>query len=85
MDCPSGEELPSSRILSLLGARDGSLWIGTDAGLAHLVKNRLILYENERWWVSYIFEDRDGKIWIDHHRPEDDAHPLCEVLASSLL
>ena len=74
----SGEELPSFRILSLLGARDGSLWIGTDAGLAHLVKNRLILYEkNERWWVSYIFEDRDGKIWIDHHRRPSSLRGPC--------
>src|SRR5271154_6835447 len=33
---PEGNELPSSRINSLLGARDGSLWIGTSTGLARL-------------------------------------------------
>ena len=31
-DPPSGEKLPSQRINSLLGATDGSLWIGTAAG-----------------------------------------------------
>jgi ligand-binding sensor domain-containing protein len=30
---PSGEKLPSTWINSMLGARDGSLWIGTEAGL----------------------------------------------------
>ena len=32
---PAGRELPQSRIWTLLGSRDGSLWIGTDVGLAH--------------------------------------------------
>jgi len=77
----SGEDLPSQRIMTLLGVRDGSLWIGTDAGLAHLVNNRLTLYEKgQRWWISDIMEDREGKIWLDHHRPDDDFHPLCQVV-----
>jgi signal transduction histidine kinase/ligand-binding sensor domain-containing protein len=77
----SGEDLPSPRIMELLGARDGSLWIGTDAGLAHLVNNQLMLNEKgQRWWISGIMEDRDGKIWLDHHRPDDDFHPLCQVV-----
>jgi len=76
----SGEQLPSSQIWTLLGARDGSLWIGTDAGLAHLVNNRLILYQkNEGWSVANIFEDRDGKIWFARVRPDDKTHPLCQV------
>jgi ligand-binding sensor domain-containing protein len=35
---PDGTKLPSLEIDSLLGARDGSLWIGTRAGLSHLGK-----------------------------------------------
>jgi signal transduction histidine kinase/ligand-binding sensor domain-containing protein len=77
----SGEQLPSSEIDGLLGARDGSLWIATGAGLAHLLNNRLILYEkNAGWIVANIFEDRDGKIWFRRNRPGDSRHSLCQVL-----
>ena len=78
---PSGEDPLSSEIISLLGARDGSLWIGTDAGLAHLLNNRLILYQkNEGWAVEGIFEDRDGKIWFMRIRSDDKTHSLWQVL-----
>jgi signal transduction histidine kinase/ligand-binding sensor domain-containing protein len=76
-----GDELPSSKIFSLLGARDGTLWIGTDSGLAHLVNNRLTLYgKNEGWTVWSLIEDREGKVWFERLRPEDRTHPLCQVL-----
>ena len=82
---PSGEQLPPGRVLALLGARDGSLWIGADGGLAHLVNNRLVQYQkNEGWEIGYIFEDRDGKIWINQGRPGDDTHPLCQVADSEV-
>lgn len=75
----SGEELPSTSVNSMLGARDGSLWGGTEAGLAHLVNGRLTLYE--RGWVTApLTEDRDGKIWFLRVRPGDRTHPICEVL-----
>lgn len=47
-----GKELPSSSISSLLGARDGSLWIGTDTRLIRLADNRLILYEEASLAIS---------------------------------
>src|ERR1700756_4141212 len=53
-----GEELPSGD--SMLGAREGSLWLGTQAGLAHLVNGRLTLYE-KGWVSSPLIEDKDGK------------------------
>ena len=53
----SGEVLPSTSVNSMLGARDGSLWIGTEAGLAHLVNGRLTLYE-KGWVSSPLIEDR---------------------------
>ena len=78
---PSGEELLSSEIYSLLSARDGSLWIGTGAGLAHLINQRLILYQkNEGWSIEDIYEDRDGKIWFMRIRSDDKTHSLCQVL-----
>jgi len=77
----SGSELPSSHILHLLGARDGSLWIGTDSGLAHLVNNRLILYQKtEGWIVADIIEDKEGKVWFTRIRAGDYTHALCQVV-----
>jgi signal transduction histidine kinase/ligand-binding sensor domain-containing protein len=75
----SGEELSSTGGYSILGARDGSLWAGTHAGLAHLVDGRLTLYEKGSRSTPLI-EDRDGKIWFEHVRPGDRTHPLCQVL-----
>src|SRR5262245_7301042 len=40
---PPGESLPT-RIGALLGARDGSLWIGTSAGLSRLKDGHLFSY-----------------------------------------
>ncbi|MGA7521102.1 MAG: two-component regulator propeller domain-containing protein [Acidobacteriaceae bacterium] len=80
-----GEKLPSSFVISLLGARDGSLWIGTDAGLDHWVNNHLIVYpKGEGWYVVSILEDREGRIWIDRARSGDRTHPLCQVLATEI-
>jgi signal transduction histidine kinase/ligand-binding sensor domain-containing protein len=77
----SGEQLPPSRIASLLGARDGSLWIGTDDGLAHLINNRLTLYEKTQGWLAMsLIEDREGTIWFAGTRPDDETHPLCRVV-----
>src|SRR4030095_8430888 len=38
---PDGEQLPARNISSLLAARDGTLWIGTFAGLASWHDGRL--------------------------------------------
>jgi len=79
----SGEDLPSSSISFLLGARDGSLWVGTEAGLAHLVNGRLSLCEKGSA-VPLIMEDRDGKIWFSQYRNQNDDRPLCQVLESDV-
>ena len=72
--------------MGLVGSRDGSLWIGTASGLAHLVDNRLILYEkNAGWLVAHILEDKDGKIWIERQRADDPTHPLCQVVNTEIL
>ena len=78
---PSGEELPASAIWSLCAARDGSLWIGMDGGLARIVNNRLMVdHRNDGWRVWRIFEDKDGKIWFSRDRVDDRTHPICQVL-----
>ena len=63
---PDGEKLPSQRINSLLGATDGSLWIGTAVGLSRWQNNHLTNYEDQRGVATAIFEDTDSTIWVKY-------------------
>src|SRR6202162_3489729 len=76
---PEGNELPSSRINSLLGARDGGLWIGTSAGLAHWRNGNLTNYRDATGSIMAILEDRTGAIWIARGTISDKRGPLCKV------
>src|SRR5271167_482309 len=76
---PAGNELPSSRINSLLGARDGSLWIGTSAGLARWRNGSLTNYKDATGSIMAILEDRAGSIWIARANLSDTNGPLCKV------
>jgi signal transduction histidine kinase/ligand-binding sensor domain-containing protein len=62
---PAGaERLPSTVILRLLVARDGTLWIGTAAGLASWNGSKLTLYrELDEQSVVSLVEDHEGTIW----------------------
>lgn len=61
---PSGQQLPSTSIWSLLAARDGSLWIGTSKGLARWKDGKLTQYpELAGLYIFKILEDREGTIW----------------------
>ncbi|HZD47166.1 MAG TPA: two-component regulator propeller domain-containing protein [Silvibacterium sp.] len=62
---PTGQRLPGSYIWSLLAARDGTLWIGADRGLASWKDGKLTQYPpftGEQ--VLALLEDRDGTIWV---------------------
>jgi ligand-binding sensor domain-containing protein len=76
---PQGNELPSSRINSLLGGRDGSLWIGTSTGLARLRNGNLTNYKDATGSIMAILEDRAGTIWIARANLSDTNGPLCKV------
>ena len=75
---PDGKRLPSNWITSLLGAKDGSLWIGTLAGLAHFVDGRLVQFPNFSDAVFSLFEDPAGKIWFTRDGVQRSP-PLCEA------
>jgi len=61
---PSGEQLPSNDILSLLASRDGGLWIGTSKGLARWKDGKIIDYPQlGGFYVHSLLEDREGTIW----------------------
>src|SRR5271170_6990390 len=76
---PEGNELPSSRINSLLGARDGSLWIGTTMGLARWRNGNLTNYRDATGSIMAILEDPTGTIWIARANLSDTNGPLCKV------
>ncbi|MGA8672227.1 MAG: two-component regulator propeller domain-containing protein [Terracidiphilus sp.] len=62
---PAGQQLPSSLIRDLLVSRDGTLWIGTQKGLAKWKDGRLTtLPELAGQIVGKVFQDRLGTVWI---------------------
>jgi PAS domain S-box-containing protein len=61
----NGESLPSSSIVSLHVARDGTFWIGTTGGLASWRDGKLTRYPDLAGLViSSILEDRDATVWV---------------------
>jgi len=59
-----------------MGGGDGSLWIGTAAGLARWQNGQLVNYPETGRYVNAIIEDRNGTVWIALTRGD---HPLCQV------
>ncbi len=73
---PTGEQLPSNNIISLLAARDGTLWIGTFEGLASWKDGKLIHFrELVGQHVTALLEDREGTVWAGAWAPGG----LCEI------
>jgi ligand-binding sensor domain-containing protein len=81
---PKGKSLPY--INYLLGARDGTLWLGTTEGLLHLKDGELFSYVNKPRspGISAIMEDHTGTIWVTRYRVNDGMGPLCRVTGATL-
>jgi signal transduction histidine kinase/ligand-binding sensor domain-containing protein len=61
----NGEPLPSSSIVSLHVARDGTFWIGTMEGIASWRDGKLTRYpELAGLVISSILEDRNARVWV---------------------
>jgi len=62
---PGNQSLPSTDILSLLVARDGTLWIGTARGLASWKDGRPVeqYAELAGQFVFRLLEDDEGMVW----------------------
>jgi signal transduction histidine kinase/ligand-binding sensor domain-containing protein len=84
---PPGESLPAPGLSALLGARDGSLWIGTTAGLSRLKDGHLFNYTTtpRSPGITVIAEDRAGTIWATRYRVNDGLGPLCRVAGERLI
>src|ERR1700686_4312897 len=81
---PEGIQLPSSRINSLLEARDGSLWFVTSMGLARWRNGNLTNYKDATGSIMAILEDRTGAIWIARGTLSDKRGPLCKFTDAGL-
>lgn len=82
---PSGQRYPSgiASIKSLHSARDGSLWIGAERGLAHWRDGKFTSIAAPGAGVNAIAEDRDGGIWITRSHINNGTGPICRVSADS--
>jgi len=76
---PGGKSLPSSSIYSLLGADDGSLWIGSGNTLSRWKSDDLFNYTDTNARINAILEDQQGAIWATRSRISDGRGPLCRV------
>jgi PAS domain S-box-containing protein len=77
---PTGEHLPTTAVISLLGAADGSLWIGTASGLAQWKNGHLLNFPETAGRVNAIYEDRQAAIWMARSRTRAGA--VCKVTVS---
>ncbi len=77
---PKGTSLPGRNFNFLLGARDGSLWMATVAGLSRLKNGQLQNYtrSEEHSGISAIMEDHTGTIWVTRYRVPPGEGPLCK-------
>ena len=77
---PAGQHLPDRNINSLLVTRDGTLWIGTFAGLATWNGGKLTQRpELGREFVASLFEDGDGTVWASTLRGGQPSSRLCAI------
>lgn len=76
---PAGERLLDSRIISLLGARDGSLWIGTGYSISHWNHGELVNYAQLSGRIEGVVEDAEGAIWLVRTQSTDGMGPLCSI------
>jgi signal transduction histidine kinase/ligand-binding sensor domain-containing protein len=67
---PPGRRLRRDNITKLLVARDGTLWIGTLAGLASWKEGKLVQYAQlDGFSIFNLLEDREGVVWVLTSRP----------------
>lgn len=71
-------------IFSLLGGRDGSLWIGTGSNLARVKEGQLTNYTNALGRFNTIVEDDRGAVWVTRTRASDNAGPLCQPIDAQM-
>jgi ligand-binding sensor domain-containing protein len=74
----AGRKLPSNNVHDVFGARDGSLWIGTNSGLLQWVNQRSTTYLDGEV-ADQILQDKKGEIWFTYSKPGGSLNPICRV------
>jgi signal transduction histidine kinase/ligand-binding sensor domain-containing protein len=82
---PAGESLPSNSLWYLYGARDGSLYVSTDLGLARIRGGHVHNYPGSPRWPGPFAEDSAGAVWMGVSGSSSEPSPLCRVDQSSLV
>ena len=76
---PDGKPLPESWVRSLIGTRDGALFVGMFKGLVSFKGGERTSYpELATLLVNSLIEDRDGTVWVGAQASPEGGH-LCAI------
>lgn len=80
----SGESLPSNSTWYLFGARNGSLYVSTDLGLARITDGHVHIYPESPRWPGPFLEDQNGDVWMGVSGSQSLGQAICKVNEKSL-
>jgi signal transduction histidine kinase/ligand-binding sensor domain-containing protein len=76
---PAGESLPSRSTWYLLGARNGSIYVGTDLGLARIAKGHVHVYPSNVRWPGPFLEDAEDNVWMGVSGVQSAPEAICKI------
>ncbi|WP_353066924.1 two-component regulator propeller domain-containing protein [Tunturibacter psychrotolerans] len=78
---PVGERLPGQEVSQLLGGRDGSLYVGTELGLARVTNGHVYQYPEKQRLPGPFLEDSHNDIWMGQADWEPSGQPrmFCKI------
>lgn len=78
---PAGERLPGQDVSQLFGARDGSLYVGTELGLARVTNGHVYDYPEKQRLPGPFLEDLHNEIWMGQGDWEAGGQPkmFCKI------
>lgn len=78
-DPPAGERMPSNSLWHLFGAHNGSLYVGTDLGLARITDGHVHTYTESPRWPGPFIEDSSGNVWMGVSGSQSEPETLCRI------
>jgi signal transduction histidine kinase/ligand-binding sensor domain-containing protein len=75
----AGGSLPNAAIRSVLGARNGSLYVATEAGVARITNGRIYSYPESLRWAGPLLEDDQGRVSTGDWGNPSDSSTLCSI------